>query len=86
MLQKLKQKFKSEKWTMYLFYNGICIKRIKIMSVEDIDTMSIVVIGHKAIFGKHIVRLVVKPVKVLKTDEKAKKTYWGVIHEQGVDI
>ncbi len=86
MLQKLKRKFKSEKWTMYLFYNGICIKRIKITSVEDIDTMSILVIGHKAIFGKNIVRLVVKPVKVLKTDEKVKKTYWGVIHEQGVDI
>lgn len=71
---------------MYLFYNGICIKRIKINDKEDIDTMSIIVIGHRALFGKWIVRLVVKPIKLLKTDGKALKTYWGVAHEKGVDI
>ena len=86
VFKKIKDKFKSDKWTMYLFYNGICIKKIKIRGIDDIDTMSIVVIGHKALFGSHLVRLVVKPTKVLKTDEKAKKTYWGVVHEQGVDI
>ena len=75
--------FKNDKWTMYLFYNGVKIKKIKI---TDIDTTYIVVVGHKKLFGKWIVGLMVKPVKLLKTDEKNKKTYWGVVFEKGVDM
>lgn len=78
--------FKNDKWTMYLFYNGVKIKKIKITDKEDIDTTYIVVVGHKKLFGKWVVGLMVKPVKLLKTDEKNKKTYWGVVFEKGVDM
>ena len=37
-------------------------------------------------FGKWIVGIMVEPTKLLKTDEKNKKTYWGVVFEKGVDI
>ena len=54
---------------MYLFYNGIKIKKIKINDKSDLDTRYIVVVGHKKLFGKWIVGLMVKPTKLLKTDE-----------------
>lgn len=78
--------FKNKKWKVYLFYNGICIKKVRIHDYKEIDSIFIRVYGHKKMFGKHIVGLLVKPVKLLKTDEKKKKTYWGVIFEKGVDI
>jgi len=28
----------------------------------------------------------VRPTRLLKTDEKKKKTYWGVCFEKGVDV
>lgn len=78
--------FNKDKWTMYLFYNGICIKKVKITDKEDIGTRYITVIGHKKMFGKWIVGIMVEPTKLLKTDEENKKTYWGVVFEKGVDI
>lgn len=71
---------------MYLFYNGICIKKIKVHDYKELDTFYIKVYGHKKMFGKYIVGLLVKPIRLLKTDEKKRKTYWGVIFEKGVDI
>ena len=86
LINEIKRKWNNRKWTMYLFYNGILIKKVKINSGEEIDTVFIRVIGHKAMFGAHVVGLVVKPVKLLKTDEKGKKTYWGVIFEKGEEV
>lgn len=77
---------KDKKWTIYLFYNGYCIKKVKIDGKEQIETMYVRVYGHKKLFGKWIVGLMVTPKKLLKTDEKKKKTYWGVVFEKGVDI
>lgn len=77
---------KNKKWTIYLFYNGICIKRLKIDGKNKIETMYIRVYGHKKLFGKWIVGLMVEPKKLLKTDEDKKKTYWGVVFEKGVDL
>lgn len=81
-----KKIIKDRKWKVYLFYNGICIKKIKMNDYKEIDTIFIRVYGQKKMFGKHIVGLVVKPAKLLKTEEEKKKTYWGVIFEKGVDI
>lgn len=86
MFEKLKKKWQNRSWKMYLFYNGILIGKIKINDVNEIDTIFIRVIGHKALFGSHVVGLMVKPVKLLKTDERHKKTYWGTTFERGVDI
>lgn len=77
---------KDKKWTIYLFYNGICIKKLKIDGKKEIETMYVRVYGHKKLFGKWIVGLMVEPKKLLKTDEDKKKTYWGVVFERGVDL
>lgn len=77
---------KNKKWTIYLFYNGICIKKLKIDGKKEIETMYIRVYGHKKLFGKWAVGLMVEPKKLLKTDEDKKKTYWGVVFERGVDL
>ena len=86
MFNYLKRLWKSRKWKMYLFYNGILIGKIKINDVNEIDTVYLRVIGHKALFGSNNVGLMVRPIKLLKTDEKRKKTYWGTTFEIGVDI
>lgn len=86
MLKKIKDKFSRKKWIIYLFYNGICIKKLKINDISEIDTTSIVVFNHKELFGNRLPRLVVKPTRLLKTDEEKKKTYWGVVFEKGVDM
>lgn len=77
---------KNKKWTIYLFYNGICIKKLKIDGKKEKETMYVRVYGHKKLFGKWIVGLMVEPKKLLKTDEDKKKTYWGVVFEKGVDL
>lgn len=77
---------KDKEWTVYLFYNGICIKKYKANSKEEINTMYVRVYGHKKLFGKWIVGLMVTPTKLLKTDTERKKTYWGVVFEKGVEL
>lgn len=86
MFKKIKSLLHRDLWTLYLYYNGVCIKRKKIRDIDDITVMSINVLGHKELFGKNKVNIVIRPVKLLFTDEKNKKTYWGVVFEKGVDI
>ena len=74
-----------KKWTLYLYYNGILIKRKKIRDIDDICVMSINVLGHKELFNNNKINIVIRPVKLLLTDEIKKKTYWGVVLEKGVE-
>lgn len=69
-----------------MFYNGTKIKTIKINNIDDIKTQYVLILGHKELFNTFISGRVLKPVKLLKTDEKAMKTYWGVIDEKGIDV
>lgn len=69
-----------------MFYNGTKIKTIKIDNIEDITTRYVLVLGHKELFGTMIAGRMLKPTKLLKTDEKNLKTYWGVVDEKGVDM
>lgn len=78
--------FEKKRWDLYLYYNGIMIKRVKIRNGEDIKVMSINIVGHKELFGKSKINAVIRPVKLLLTEEDKKKTYWGVIFEKGVDV
>lgn len=78
--------FEKKRWDLYLYYNGIMIKRVKIKNREDIKTMSINIVGHKQLFGKSKIRTVICPVKLLLTEESKRKTHWGVIFEKGVDV
>lgn len=87
MFKKIREKINS-KWTLYLFYNGCLIKKVRIdenTTVKDL-VLDIKVYGHKALFGKNIITLMVKPTKLLKTNLDKRKTYWGVVFEKGVDI
>lgn len=88
MLQKLKDKWNHRKWTIYLFYDGVLIKKLRIdeNTHPEQETYFIKVYGHKHLFGKNIISLMVKPTLLLKTDESKKKTYWGVIDERGVVV
>ena len=78
--------YEKKRWSLYLYYNGICIKRVKIADIDDIKTMSINILGHKELFGKTKIKAVIEPVKLLLTEEDKKKTHWGVIFTKGVDF
>ena len=87
MFKKIWKKIWNKKeWTLYLYYNGILVKRKKIAGISDITVMSINIWGHRELFHKFKINAVVKPVRLLYTDEKKKKTYWGVIFEKGIDM
>ena len=75
-----------KKWTLYLYFNGICIKRLKIADINDIRPMSINILGHKELFNRSKIKAVIRPVRLLLTDETKKETHWGVIFEKGVDM
>lgn len=88
MLEKIKNSINHRRWILYLYYDGVQIKKIKIDENTEIvkQVLNIRVHGHKDLFGKNNITLMVRPVKLLKTDEKEKKTYWGVCFEKGVDV
>lgn len=81
-------KNKKDTWTLYLFYDGILVKKLKIDKDTNIpkQVYYIRVYGHKKIFGKNIVSLMVRPIRLLKTEEEKRKTYWGIKNELGVEI
>lgn len=88
MLDKIKDKWTHRKWTLHLFYDGVEIKKIKISEdtiIKD-QVLNIRVHGHKTLFGENNITLMVRPIKLLKTDERRKRTYWGVGFEKGVDV
>lgn len=80
--------FKKKKWTLLLYFNGILIKKVKIDENEAPreNTYEVNVWFKKQIFKSNKVNIVVKPIKLLKTDEPNRKTYWGTILEEGIDI
>lgn len=88
MIEKIKQKIKHRRWKLYLYYHSIHIKTIKIK--ENIApkemTYPIEVWFKKQLFANNKVGIIVRPVRIIKNDEKNKKTYWEVILEQGVDV
>lgn len=81
-------KNRKNKWKLYLFYNGILIKKIKIEDNEApaSNVYFITVIGKKSVFGSNLVKIAVRPRVLLDNNEKDKKTYWGVVFEKGVNI
>lgn len=80
------KKIFKNKWTVYLLYNGICVKKINVKDYSQINTRYVHIFGHKKMFGKNIVGVLLKPVELLKTDEKDKKIYIGTTFERGVDF
>ena len=77
-----------KKWTLYLYYSGILIKKLKIEEQEapGDNSYAINVYFKKKLFGSNIAGVIVRPIRLLKNDEKNKKTYWGVTFETGIEI
>lgn len=88
MIEKIKNKIKHRKWKLCMYYNSIHIKTIKIRenTAPTELTIPINVWFKKQLFANNKVGIIVRPVKIIKNDEKKKRTYWEVILEQGVEI
>ena len=85
---KLFKKRKNKKWTLLLYFDGILIKKVKI-NEDDApreNSYAVNVWFKKQIFKNNKVNVVVRPVVLLKNDEKNRKTYWGTILEEGKEI
>lgn len=81
-------KRKNKKWTLLLYFNGILIKKLKIDEQEAPRENSYVinVWFKKQLFKSNKVNIIVRPVIILKNDEKNRKTYWGTILEEGKQV
>ena len=79
---------KNKKWKMYLYYKGIHIKTIKIDENEEPNKNSYVinVWFRKQLFANNKVGIIARPFKIVKNDEKRRKTYWEIILEEGLEI
>lgn len=82
------KKHKKKKWELYLYYNGVLIKKIKIDENEAPaqNSYAIRVFFKKKLFGNVIAGVVVRPIRLLKNDEKNRKTYWGTTLETGLEV
>lgn len=84
----LKKMFKRRKWILYLYYNGILIKKLKVDENEEPTKNSYIinVWFKKQLFKSNKVNIIVRPVVLLSNNDSKKKTYWGVILEEGIKI
>lgn len=84
---KVKQ-IKNRKWTLYLYYSGILIKKKRINSNEapGENSYAVNVYFKKKLFGTNKAGVVVRPIRLLKNDENKRKTYWGCTLETGIEI
>lgn len=75
-------------WKLYLYYNGVLIKKVKISEDEEPSKNSYAVrtFFKQQLFKNIVASVVVRPVRLLKTDEKRRKTYWGTTMETGIEI
>ena len=81
-------KKRNKKWTLLIYFNGILLKKIKINEDEAPreNSYAINFWFKKQIFKSNKVNIVVRPTVLLKNDEKNRKTYWGVVLEEGLEI
>ncbi len=75
-------------WKLYLYYNGILIKKIRVNESEEPskNSYAVRVFFKQQLFKNIVASVVVKPVRLLKNDEKHRKTYWGCTMETGVEV
>lgn len=85
MINKLKKKYQHRKWALFLYYNGVLVKKLKIDENEAPSENSYVInVWFKQQIFKNIkANIIVRPKVLLKNDEINKKTYWGVVLEEG---
>ena len=87
-MKKLKELWEHRRWTLYLYYNGIKVAKIKSNDLEDIENKSYAVNVYfkKKLFGSNKAGVILRPIRLLKTEEHKKRTYWGTTFETGVEI
>lgn len=75
-------------WKLYLYYNGILIKKVRINEDEAPNKQSYAVrtFFKQQLFKNIVASVVVRPVRLLKTDEKKRRTYWGTTLEIGEEV
>ena len=79
--------FVRKKWKMYLYLNGVCIKKLKINITESPrdNIYPITIWFKKFIFRSNKVDIIIRPTKLIYTDNKKKITYWEFKYEEGID-
>lgn len=84
----MKLKENKNKWTLYLYYNGVLIKKLKIDEQEAPANNNYVINVYfkKNLFGSNRAGIIVRPIRLLRNDEKNKKTYWGTTLDTGIEI
>jgi hypothetical protein len=76
------------KWKLYLYLNGVCIKKIRI-NVNEAPKDHVYIVNvwfKKQFFKSNKVKVIVRPTKLIYTDEKRKETHWEFKYEEGIDI
>lgn len=94
MINKIKKSIRklwdNRRWKLYLYYDGIKIKELKIYrhELEDLKNIKfcIDVYFKKQLFKSNIVNIVVSPAVLLYTDEKNRVISVGVVIEQGTRL
>lgn len=81
-------KTREKKWKLYLYYNGVLVKRVTIPETEAPadNNYAIRVFFKKELFKNNFVSIIVKPVRLLKNDDRKRKTYWGATLETGIEV
>ena len=79
---------KKKKWILYLYYNGVLIKKVRINEDEAPGEKNypINVYFKSKLFGSIKAGVIVKPIRLLRNDELNRKTYWGTTLETGIEI
>lgn len=77
---------KQNKIKLYLYANNQCIKMIRITQGENVfdNSYIITVIGKKHIFGNNIVKIIVKPVRMLKNIDG--EIHATIDYERGIEL
>jgi len=80
--------FLRKRWKLYLYLNGLCIKKIYIdentKPKEEIFVIN--VWFKKNLFNSNHIKTVVRPTKLIYTNDKKKETHWEFEYEKGIDI
>lgn len=76
------------KWKLYLYLNGICIKKIRINVDEspNKNVYPITIWFKKQFFNSNKVKTIIRPTKLIYTDEKKKETHWEFKYEEGTEV
>lgn len=77
-----------KQWKLYLYYNGVLIKKVKINEDEmpNENSYAVRVYFKHQLFKNIVASVVVRPVRLLKTDNSKRRTYWGCTMETGIEV